>query len=203
MATYSWNFTTSATCALLLVDTPTLHTDWLIATPHRPWLVTCSLSAILLSSSRLISSSLRWGPFSCCLTISRSFLCCWERGATGKEKWTERLWLHREISLLKRQFSPTKSWREILRWAEARGREQKLWVIFHKQMHTYCLPLISDNFSLLTGCSLLWVTETMWSVFYAEMRTLELTQNSHPFSCYHDFIVRQRSKRDRARSGGR
>lgn len=57
-------------------------------TPHpigwlRPlvplWLVTCSLSAILLSSSRLISSSLRWGPFSCCLTISRSFLCCWER----------------------------------------------------------------------------------------------------------------------------
>lgn len=76
MATYSWNFTTRATCTVLLLDTPTLHTDWLNAASRLPWLVTCSLSANLLSSSRLISSSLRWGPFSCCLTISRSFLCC-------------------------------------------------------------------------------------------------------------------------------
>ncbi len=48
------------------------------------WLVTCSLSAILLSSSRLMSSSLRWGALSCCCrTSSLSFLCCcacvWER----------------------------------------------------------------------------------------------------------------------------
>lgn len=50
------------------------------------WLVTCSLSANLLSSSRLISSSLRWGPFSCCLTISLSFLCCWERMMTGRKR---------------------------------------------------------------------------------------------------------------------
>ena len=29
MATYSWNFTTSATCSALPVDTPTLRSDWL------------------------------------------------------------------------------------------------------------------------------------------------------------------------------
>ena len=86
MATYSWNFTTRVTCAVLLLDTPTLHPDWLIAAPCLLWLVTCSLSANLLSSSRLISSSLRWGPFSCCLTISRSFLCCWERTGTRKRE---------------------------------------------------------------------------------------------------------------------
>lgn len=82
MATYSWNFTTRATFTVLPVVTPTHYADWAIAIPHLLWLVTCSLSANLLSSSRLISSSLRWGPFSCCLTISRSFLCCWERRVT-------------------------------------------------------------------------------------------------------------------------
>lgn len=84
MATYSWNFTTRATFTVLLVVTPTHKADWWIAVPHLLWLVTCSLSANLLSSSRLMSSSLRWGPFSCCLTISRSFLCCWERKVTIK-----------------------------------------------------------------------------------------------------------------------
>lgn len=84
MATYSWNFTTRAPFTVLPVVTPTHNADWWMAVPHLLWLVTCSLSANLLSSSRLISSSLRWGPFSCCLTISRSFLCCWERRVTVK-----------------------------------------------------------------------------------------------------------------------
>lgn len=63
-----------------------LSPDWPRAALPLQWLVTCSLSAILLSSSRLMSSSLRWGPFSCCLTISRSFLCCLEREVTGKRE---------------------------------------------------------------------------------------------------------------------
>lgn len=76
-------------------DLPVGHTPtspWLAERrPQRPpWLVTCSLSASLRSSSRLISSSLRWGPFSCCLTISRSFLCCWEREGGDREKRDER-----------------------------------------------------------------------------------------------------------------
>lgn len=84
MATNSWNFTTRATW---LVETPTLCADWPTAALHILQLVTCSLSAILLSSSRLISSSLRWGPFSCCLTSSAAaFLCCWEREGDRKQR---------------------------------------------------------------------------------------------------------------------
>lgn len=130
MATNSWNFTTRATW---LVETPTLCTDWPTAALHILQLVTCSLSAILLSSSRLISSSLRWGPFSCCLTISAAaFLCCWERGVSGNKRNEHRdsacaeelacLWVN----------SPTKRAGE--KGAEEQRRSQSKSV---KQKHTF------------------------------------------------------------------
>lgn len=93
-------------------------TDWLTAALHLLRLVTCSLSAILLSSSRLISSSLRWGPFSCCLTISRSFLCCWERGGDRKQRNEQRACAcAEELTCSGMKFSHKKRWGE---------REQKV-----------------------------------------------------------------------------
>lgn len=168
MATYSWNFTTRATCTVFPVDTPTLHTDWLIAAPRLLRLVTCSLSAILLSSSRLISSSLRWGPFSCCLTISRSFLCCWERRVTGKrEMSTEAMFAqgNHMDSLLISKLSfvfYAKSWKIEIKGAVVQGRELRSWVIL-TNAHTYLLhpnhllsvvkTLTDHSYSLLSRTS--------------------------------------------------